>query len=321
MFHKNNCQCCNNYIAHAIHACKEQGINLPIQAVGDALTKAWPMLMRDLEAKAQHRALESYKDLADDAASLKAELKASEAALDSERSRVERWDETIRDLKDEIAALKRPPSTVSTTSTSTQPIVQSLRAGPSSRPTAPLPARAHSGLAAQLSKPELASCIDVHPEADHYNDRLGNIADDVPEPDMSMPAGWESDPNWGSDASVWDEMRGPGDPPKPLSKKRKKSAHDYEHMDGWTAAHEKATREYLAWSATHTVVDDALKSELRMARRAFALQEAARAEVVVIPTPQCVDLTVHPRYPGEGEPLPHGGPPIPVTGCLPHPLG
>jgi hypothetical protein len=45
MFHKNNCQCCNDYVAHAIHTCKEQGINLPIQAVGDAITKAWPMLM------------------------------------------------------------------------------------------------------------------------------------------------------------------------------------------------------------------------------------------------------------------------------------
>jgi hypothetical protein len=38
-------------------------------------------------------------------------------------------------------------------------------------------------------------------------------------------------------------------------------------------------------------------------------------------TPQFADLTVHPRYPGEGELLPHGDPPIPVTGCLPCPLG
>jgi hypothetical protein len=67
------------------------------------------MLMRDLEAEARDRALDSYKDLADDAASLKAELKASEAAFDSECSRVERWDETICDLKDKIVALKRPP--------------------------------------------------------------------------------------------------------------------------------------------------------------------------------------------------------------------
>jgi hypothetical protein len=85
------------------------------------------------------RDLDDYKDLADDAASLKAELKASQAALDSERSRVKRWDDTIRDLKDEIAALKRPPLTVSTMMM--RPIAQSSRtAGPSSRPTAPLPA-------------------------------------------------------------------------------------------------------------------------------------------------------------------------------------
>jgi hypothetical protein len=119
MFHKNNCRCCNEYVAHAIHACKEQGVNLPIEAVGDTVTKAWPMLMRDLKAEARDMALESCKDLADNAASLKAELKASKAALNSEHSRVERWDETIRDLKDEITALKWPPSTVSTTTTTT----------------------------------------------------------------------------------------------------------------------------------------------------------------------------------------------------------
>jgi hypothetical protein len=45
MFHKNNCRCCNDYLAHTIHACKEQGVNLTLQAVGDAVTKAWPMLM------------------------------------------------------------------------------------------------------------------------------------------------------------------------------------------------------------------------------------------------------------------------------------
>jgi hypothetical protein len=42
---------------------------------------------------------------------------------------------------------------------------------------------------------------------------------------------------------------------------------------------------------------------------------------VVIPTPQFEDLTVRPRYPGEGELLPHGEPPIPVTWRLPHLLG
>jgi hypothetical protein len=42
---------------------------------------------------------------------------------------------------------------------------------------------------------------------------------------------------------------------------------------------------------------------------------------MVILTPQFADLTVRPRYPGEGEPLPHGDPPIPVMGHLPRPLG
>jgi hypothetical protein len=42
MFHKNNCQCCNEYIAHTVRACKDQGMNLPRQAIGDAITTAWP---------------------------------------------------------------------------------------------------------------------------------------------------------------------------------------------------------------------------------------------------------------------------------------
>jgi hypothetical protein len=60
LFHKNKCQCCNNYVAHTIKACKEQGMTLPIQAVSDAVTKVWPVLMRDLEDEAQERALETY---------------------------------------------------------------------------------------------------------------------------------------------------------------------------------------------------------------------------------------------------------------------
>jgi hypothetical protein len=74
-------------------------------------------------------------------------------------------------------------------------------------------------------------------------------------------------------------------------------------------------------SSTHTVEDEALTAELRSARRAYALEQAELAKAVVIPTPQFVDLMVRTKYPGEGEPLPHGDPPIPVTGCLPHPLG
>jgi hypothetical protein len=137
-----------------------------------------------------------------------------------------------------------------------------------------------------------------------------------------MPAGWEHDPNWDSDASVYDEMTGPGDSSKASGKKRKKRAHDSEpQSSGWIATREKATREYLARSTSHTVLDDTLKRELRMAYRSFALQEAERAKNVVVPTPQFADLTVRLRYPGEGEPLPHGDPPIPVTGRLPRPLG
>jgi hypothetical protein len=200
LFHKNKCQCCNDYVAHTIKACKEQGMNLPIQAVSDAVTKVWPMLMRDLEDEARERALETYKDLTDNAASLRAELKASEAALVSERSRVDKCNETIRDLRDEIAALKWPTLTVSTLSSSTRPIAQSSRtAGPSSRPMAPLPVQAHSGLAARITNLGLASRINAHPEADCCNDPPDNFADDGPKPDPSMPDGWESDPNWGSD--------------------------------------------------------------------------------------------------------------------------
>jgi hypothetical protein len=93
--------------------------------------------------------------------------------------------------------------------------------------------------------------IDAHSEADRLNDPPGNFANDGPEPDPSMPDGWESDPNWGLDASIWDEIGGPGAPPKPLRNKRKKRAHDREpHVDGWTAAHENATREYRARSMT-----------------------------------------------------------------------
>jgi phage shock protein A len=94
------------------------------------------MLMRDLESEASARALADYKDLVDEAAGLRAALKMSQATLASEHRRIERWDETIHDLKDKIAAVKQPWSTVST-----QPVAQSLHAaGPSSCPMAPLPA-------------------------------------------------------------------------------------------------------------------------------------------------------------------------------------
>jgi hypothetical protein len=111
---------------------------------------------------------------------------------------------------------------------------------------------------------------------------------------------------------MWDNLRNPNDPPQPLSKKRKKKGIIYEPY-GLAAVHEKVTREYLTRSSTHTVEDEALAVELRSARRAYAQEEAERAKMVVIP--------VRTRYPGEGEPLPHGDPPIPETGRLPRPLG
>jgi hypothetical protein len=102
---------------------------------------AWLVLMCDLESEASVSALADYKDLTDEAAGLRAVLKMSQAMLTSEHSRIERRDKTIRNLKDEIVALKQPQSTASMTTSSTRPVVQSLRAaGPSLHPTAPIPA-------------------------------------------------------------------------------------------------------------------------------------------------------------------------------------
>jgi hypothetical protein len=89
MFHKDNCRCCNGYVAHAICACKEQHVDLHMQDVGDAVTMAWPKLMCDLESEASASALADYKALADKAASLRAALKTSQSTLTSERSRIE----------------------------------------------------------------------------------------------------------------------------------------------------------------------------------------------------------------------------------------
>jgi hypothetical protein len=167
LFHKNKCQCCNDYVAHTIKACKEQGMDLPIQAIGDSITKAWPILMRDLEDEAWERALRTYKGLADEANCLRADLKASEATLIDERSRVERRDEIIRDLRDEITALKWPQSGTSTATSSARPTVPaSSSARPSSCQTAPLPARARSSLAARMTKPGLASHMEMPPGTD-----------------------------------------------------------------------------------------------------------------------------------------------------------
>jgi hypothetical protein len=138
--------------------------------------------------------------------------------------------------------------------------------------------------------------MDAHPMADHFNNLPGDFADDMPKPEMSMPDGWGSEPNWGSDASVYAQMRGPDNPPKAVIKKQKKQAHNDEcQADSWIAIREKGTREYLAQSMSHTVADKALKRDIHMVMRAFALREAEQAKTVVIPTPQFVDLMVCPR--------------------------
>jgi ubiquinone biosynthesis protein UbiJ len=90
-------------------------MHLPRQAIGDAVTTAWPELMRDLKRIAEERTLDDYKALEDDVARLTTRLESLQSALARERSRIEWWNETIRELKDEIERLKRPQSTMSTT--------------------------------------------------------------------------------------------------------------------------------------------------------------------------------------------------------------
>jgi hypothetical protein len=119
---------------------------------------------------------------------------------------------------------------------------------------------------------------------------------------------------------MWAQMKGPNDPPKALSKKRKKRGIEYQSY-GVLAIHEKVKRNYLVRSSMHTIDDEALTAELRSAHQAYALEQAELAKTMVIPSPQFVELPLCTRYPGEGEPLPHGDPPIPMTGHLPRPLG
>jgi hypothetical protein len=83
--------------------------------------------------------------------------------------------------------------------------------------------------------------MDAHPVADRFDDPP---ADDAPEPDESKPDGW-SDLDWPSDDSMWNQLRGPNDPPKALRKKRKKRGLEY-LLYGILAVHEKVTRDYLA---------------------------------------------------------------------------
>jgi hypothetical protein len=49
IFHKDNCR---DYVTCSLRL---QNGDLPIQAVGDTVTMAWPILMRDLESKAREK--------------------------------------------------------------------------------------------------------------------------------------------------------------------------------------------------------------------------------------------------------------------------
>jgi hypothetical protein len=84
IFHNGEYQCCNEYIC----ARREQGIDLPLQAVGDTVTMVSPGLIHDLESEAKTRSLKDYKDLADEVASLMAALKMCHDMLTSEHGRI-----------------------------------------------------------------------------------------------------------------------------------------------------------------------------------------------------------------------------------------
>jgi hypothetical protein len=252
------------------------------------------MLMHNLESEARVSALADYKELADEATSLRLALKSCQAMLASEHGRIERQDEKIRDLKDKIAARKWLRSMALTTMLLTQPVTQS-RHEPTSRPTAPIPARAQTGLVTQISSPGLASHMDGHPKTVHFDNPSGDFAGDR---HINASRLGEHDPNWDSDASIWAQMKGPEDTKAP-GKKHKKRVHDSEHQSyGLSAIHEKVMREYLTQSSTNTIDDEALTMELRSAHPAFALQEAERARNVVILTLQFVELSLYTKYKG-----------------------
>jgi chromosome segregation ATPase len=73
------------------------------------------MLIHDLESEAKTQSLKDYMDLADKVASLRVALKSCHDMLTSKHGRIERWDDKIHNLKEEIAALKRLKSSMSMT--------------------------------------------------------------------------------------------------------------------------------------------------------------------------------------------------------------
>jgi hypothetical protein len=87
-----------------------------------------------------------------------------------------------------------------------------------------------------------------------------------------MPEGWEDDPNWGSDTSVWAEMEDSAKPQNLQARGERSGLMTVSpQVHGWIAVREKAMREYLAQSKKHTIADEALKREVRLAMRAFTL--------------------------------------------------
>jgi hypothetical protein len=58
-------------VSHIVHTCREQSVDLSRQAVGNTITTAWLMLMHNLESEARVSALADYKELTDEAASLR----------------------------------------------------------------------------------------------------------------------------------------------------------------------------------------------------------------------------------------------------------
>jgi hypothetical protein len=113
--------------------------------------------------------------------------------------------------------------------------------------------------------------------------------------DMLMPPGWDDDPNWDSDTSIWAMLKGPEDAeatdqPKTSSKKHKKRAHNSELKScSLMAIYEEVTRLYLTRSSMNTVDDEVLAVERRSACHTYTLPNTEQAKNMLVPTPQYVE--------------------------------
>jgi hypothetical protein len=58
-------------VSHIVHTCGEQSIDLSRQAVSNAITTGWLMLMHNLKSEARVSALADYKELTDEATSIR----------------------------------------------------------------------------------------------------------------------------------------------------------------------------------------------------------------------------------------------------------